>query len=244
MMMAKRFGRIKTYQDWLCPILVENSLELLDKEIPKYKREIDFVHLCFMTDPFMHGYPEIKEMTLKIIEKLNQNGIRVTVLTKGDLPIELTDKTKYSPKNEYGITLVSLNEEFRKEFEPNTTKYEERLRALNKLHQAGLRTWVSMEPYPTPNLDKKQDIKKLLEAAKFVDKIIFGKLNYNVKSSSYKGGNGFYQKCADEVVEFCKKNDIEYHIKFGTQKVNNAKTRVIFKGEPIKRAVQMTLVQV
>ena len=203
MMMAKRFGKIKTYQDWLCPILVENSLELLDKEIPKYKKDIDFVHLCFMTDPFMHGYPEIKEMTLNIIEKLNLNSIRATVLTKGDLPIELADTTKYSPKNEYGITLVSLNEDFRKEFEPNAAKYEDRLKALKKLHQAGLKTWISMEPYPTPNLDRKQDLKKLLKSVKFVDKIIFGKLNYNVKSSSYKGGNGFYLKCADEDVEFC-----------------------------------------
>ena len=130
MMMAKRFGKIKTYRDWLCPILVENSLELLDKEIPKYKKEINFVHLSFMTDPFMYGYPEIKKMTLKIIEKLNRNGIRVTVLTKGVLSIELANTTKYSNKNEYGITLVSLSEEFRKEFEPNAAKYEERLKAL------------------------------------------------------------------------------------------------------------------
>ncbi len=229
MMMAKRFGKIRTYEDWLCPILVENSLELLDKEIPKYKKDIDFVHLCFSTDPFMCDYPEIHDMTLKIIEKLNQNGIKVTVLTKGILPVELTDLKKYSSKNEYGITLVSLNEEFRKKFEPNTSKYEERLQALKKLHQSGLKTWISMEPYPIPDLDKKQDLQKLLEAVKFVDKIIFGKLNYNVESSRYEGGADFYQKCANEVIEFCKKNNIEYHIKFGTQTEDNIKTKKLFK---------------
>ena len=73
MNMAKRFGRIKNYDDWLHPILVENSLEILDKEIPKNKGQIKFVHLCFMTDPFMMGYPAIEDMTLKIIKKLNES---------------------------------------------------------------------------------------------------------------------------------------------------------------------------
>lgn len=229
MMMAKRFGKIKTYEDWLCPILVENSLELLDKEIPKHKKDINFVHLCFSTDPFMRGYPEIEKMTLKIIEKLNQNDIKATVLTKGIYPDELTDLKKYSPENEYGITLISTNEEFRRGFEPNTSEYGERLQSLKKLHQAGLKTWISMEPYPTPNLDKNQNLNELLESVKFVDKIIFGKLNYNVKSSRFEGSKDFYQECADEVIEFCRKNNIEYHVKFGTQKEDDKKTKKIFK---------------
>ena len=55
-MMAKRFGRVKTYEEWCEPILVENTLELLEKEIPKLKHKIKNVQLCFMTDPFMYGY--------------------------------------------------------------------------------------------------------------------------------------------------------------------------------------------
>lgn len=236
MMMAKRFGKIKSYEDWLCPILVENSLELLDREIPKYKKDIRFVHLCFMTDPFMCGYPEIKDMTLKIIEKFNRNSIKATVLTKGLLPIELTDTKKYSLYNEYGITLISLNEKFREKYEPNAAKYGERLEALKKLSKAGLKTWISMEPYPTPNLDRNQDLGELLEAVKFVDKIIFGKLNYNVTSSKFEGNKDFYQKCADQVIAFCKKNNIEYHIKFGTQEKDNKQTKVLFKKDNGKKA--------
>jgi len=228
MMMAKRFGKIKSYEDWLCPILVQNSLEILDREIPKYKSEIDFVHLCFMTDPFMVGYPEIKEMTLKILEKLNQNGIKATVLTKGCLPIELTDKTKYGINNDYGITLVSLDEDFKKEFEPNAAKYAERIEALKKIHDSGLKTWVSMEPFPTPNLDKNQNIDNILDSIKFVDKIIFGKLNYNTKSSQFEDGASFYEQCAKKVIAFCKKNNIEYHIKFGTQETYNKGTETVF----------------
>ena len=52
-LMAKRFGRVHTYEDWCSPVLVSNTLELLDKEIPRLKSKIQSVQLCFTTDPFM-----------------------------------------------------------------------------------------------------------------------------------------------------------------------------------------------
>ena len=67
-LMSKRYGRTNTYEDWCKPKLVKNALELLDKEIPKYKKDIKFVHHCFMTDPFMFNQLEVEEMTLKIIK--------------------------------------------------------------------------------------------------------------------------------------------------------------------------------
>ncbi len=227
--MAKRFGKVKTYSDWIKPKLVSNSLELLDNEIPKYKDQIKFVHLCFMTDPFMYKKKEVRDMTLKIIEKLNKNSIRCTVLTKGIYPKALTNKKKYGISNEYGITLVSLDDDFKKDFEPYSAPYKERIKALKYLHDNGLKTWVSVEPYPTPNLDKNQNLSKLLNNIKFVDRIIFGKLNYNVVSSRFKDNHLFYEECTNQVIEFCKTNNIDYHIKFGTLMQYNQKTEVIFK---------------
>lgn len=229
MMMAKRFGWINSYKDWTEPKLVKNALELLDKEIPKYKDEIKFVHLCFMTDPFMYGHDEVKDMTLKIIEKLNKNNIKCTVLTKGILPMALKDKDKYGKHNEYGITLVSLDNNFKKTFEPFSSPYDKRIKSLKALHDSGLRTWISMEPYPTPNLDLEQDLNEILEKISFVDKIVFGKLNYNVKSSSFSDNAEFYEKCANTVLSFCKKNRIECHVKFGTQKIYNKETESLFQ---------------
>ncbi|MBU1005434.1 MAG: radical SAM protein [Nanoarchaeota archaeon] len=227
--MAKRFGKVKKDSDWLNPKLVTNALELLDKEIPKYKDQIKFVHLCFMTDPFMYKYPEVSDMTLKIIEKLNKNKIKCTILTKGIHPKTLIDKEKYSIENEYGITLVSLNNKFKKEYEPHSAHYLARIRSLKFLHDNGLKTWVSIEPYPTPNLDTNQNLQELLSKIGFVDKIIFGKLNYNVVSSKFKENGSFYEECANQVIEFCEKNNIDYHIKFGTQKKYNGKTQDVFK---------------
>lgn len=145
-LMKKRFGQIKSYGDWLEPSLVSNTLQLLDKEIPRLKDEIKSVQLCFTTDPFMYGYDEIEKMSLAAIKKLNNAGIKCTALTKGILPKTLSD---FSKENEYGITLISLNEEYREQEEPGAAPYVERLAALRALHDAGCRTWVSIEPYPT-----------------------------------------------------------------------------------------------
>ena len=217
MQMARRFGRIKTYSDWLKPKIVENALELLDKEIPKYKDQIKFVHLCFMSDPFMYQHPEVRDLTLKIIEKLNKNNIKCTVLTKGIYPKDLANKDKYGLRNEYGITLVSLDNHFKSKFEPHSSPYKERIKSLRFLHDQGLKTWVSIEPYPTPNLVE-QDLLEILESVSFTDRIIFGKLNYNVKSSHFKNNQAFYEECVRQLMDFCKEHNIAYYVKFGTPK--------------------------
>jgi len=240
MIMAKKFGWVKNYEDWRKPRIVENALELLEREIPKYKNKIDFVHLCFMSDPFMYDFetkkliPEIKNLTLKIIERLNKEGIKVTTLTKGIYPDEILDKGRFLQSNEYGITLVSMNEEFKDKFEPFSAPYEVRVASLKKLSDNGLKTWVSMEPYPTPQLDgQAENIEKILERISFVNKIIFGKLNYhrltkysNNYDQIWKNNNDFYKAMVQKVINFCEKNNIKYHIKFGTPLSNNITTNI------------------
>lgn len=228
MNMKKRCGIIKDYNDWIKPKIVCNALELLDKEIPKLKDKIKVVHLCFTTDPFMYKQKEISDLTLKIIERLNKDNIRCTVLTKGIFPKELIDTEKYGKNNEYSITLVSLNNNFKNNFELNAAPYASRIKSLKYLHDKGLKTWVSMEPYPTPNLVK-QDLLKILNQIKFVDKIIFGKLNYSVKVTEFQDKKDFYNDCSDTVINFCERNDIDYHIKYGTQKKDNKQTEKIFR---------------
>ena len=208
-LLAKRFGKVKSYEDWINPRIVDNTVELLASELPRFANKIKSVHLCFTTDPFMFNVPEIKNVSLKSIRLINQYGIKCSVLTKGILPLELSEQTKI---NEYGITLVSLDEDYRREIEPGAAAYSDRITSLKKLAEVGCHTWVSLEPYPTPNIID-QDLKTILESIDFVDKIIFGKLNYNKMVSSYPQKKGFYKDCVDQVISFCKKRKIDYHIK-------------------------------
>jgi DNA repair photolyase len=222
-----RRKEMASFEEWMQPKIVENSLELLDKEIPRLKDRIKTVHLCFATDPFMYGQPEVEDLTLKIITKLNEACIKCVVLTKGILPKDLAIG-EYSLENEYGITLVSLDSEFQKKFEPGAVSLDRRIESLKYLHDQGLRTWVSIEPYPTPNIII-QDLSELLEEIKFVDKIVFGAWNYSPLASVYEGRQEFYLDCVKELKEFCEKNKIEPHVKIKGKEFDEFRNAGIFQ---------------
>ena len=211
-MMAKRFGKVKSYDEWIKPQMVENTMELLTQELPKLKSKIQILHLCFTTDPFMYGHKEIHELSAQIIQKANSEGVRCSVLTKGILPESLAE---FPLDNEYGITVVSLDDKFVEKYEPGAANITDRINALRVLHNTGCKTWVSIEPYPTPNMIN-QNLERILETVSFVDKIIFGRLHYNKTVSEYKDYKEFYNDCARTVINFCNERDIAYHIKKGT----------------------------
>lgn len=208
-MMKKRFGQVESYDDWCTPRIVDNALEILKKEVPRLKSKIKTVQLSFTTDPFMKGYPEIERLSLEIIDYLNENDIPCIVLTKGRLPEILAEKSK---NNWYGITVITLDETFREKIEPRAASIKDRISGLKMLHDAGYKTWISMEPYPTPNLID-QNIEEILEEVSFVDRIVFGRTNYNTFVSHFRGVKEFYNEQAQKVLEFCKERNIECYIK-------------------------------
>jgi DNA repair photolyase len=212
--MAKHYGRAAGYDQWCRPKLVANALELLDKELPKFRKKIkpgesldEFrIHLCLTTDPFMVGWPQIRSMSLQIIEKINAFGLTCNVLTKGILPEALAEE-RFKKDNQYGISLVSLDEGFRRRFEPGTASYKDRIAALRYLHDHGCSTYVHIEPYPTPNIIK-QDVETLLQAIAFVDSLYFGEWNYNSLPDKYPDRQSFYEQQTQKVEAFCRKHGI------------------------------------
>lgn len=207
MLIKEKSGAIKDYEDWIRPKIVSNALELLDAELRRKRKKPQSVHLCFSTDPFMHGYAEVTEGSLKIIEKLNSCGIPCSTLSKGVHPADKLTGEGFSKDNSHGITVVSIDEGFRREFEPGAAPIKDRIDALRKLSGQGLSTYICMEPYPTPNIFK-QDLKKILEAVSFADEIIFGRLNYNPSAKGFKHHKEFYQSQAQTVRKFCNSRKI------------------------------------
>ena len=213
-MNAKRYGQVHNPEDWQNYKLVINALDLLDKEIPKLKDEIaqDFIHLCFTTDPFMFDasnnalVTDVKMLSLFIIKKLNDHGLRVETLTKGYYPQEVID-FNLSKKNYYGITVTSLDEVFCKYWEKYSAPPRLRIDRLKMLSLYGLKTWASIEPFPTPNIHN-QDLDELLNSLSFVDKIVFGQMNYVPAATNYPKRKEFYENCVLTVVDFCFDNYI------------------------------------
>ena len=63
------------------------------------------------TDLFIYGQDEIIKVSVDILHMIAEHDINASVLTKGIYPKELYDL----PKDfSFGITLISLDEEFRK----------------------------------------------------------------------------------------------------------------------------------
>ena len=232
MMLKKRAGAVKDYEGWKEPKIVSNALELLEKELPKLKKKIKNVFLCFTTDPFMYKVPKVTDLSLKIIKRLGEENIRAISLTKGLYPEELADKEMYGENNEYGITLVSLSEEFKSRFEPFSAPIKERIAALKALHGKRLKTWVSIEPYPTPNVIT-QDIEEILETVSFADRIVFAKWNYNNLIGSHKDYKLFYNETACKVIKFCRGKKIDLYIKKGT--INLDSLNLELQHEPAKQ---------
>lgn len=263
----KRFGAVKSYEDWCEPKLVSNTIELLEKELtPQKIKKIKNVQLCFTTDPFQGDYSAIGCMSLEAVEKINDKGIPVTVLTKGILPTPFLDfregyddgivlyiykdgqsqdrtpetslghlcleRKSLHPDNYYGISLVSLDEDFRKKWEPGSAPYADRIASLKSLHYAGCKTWVSVEPYPTflingetkagcvgnPEhydlyLRELNQFTQLYDQIRFVDRIVFGGWNYSKNNTPDRP---FLKELADLLESFCGEHNIECIIKEGT----------------------------
>jgi DNA repair photolyase len=207
-LMARSHGRVRDHADWCRPRVVGNAIDLLDHEM-RHKRTLPRrVHLCLTTDPFMTGHPEIEALSLAIIERLNQSRISVSVLTKGPLPAVLADRRRFPCDNTYGISLVSVDEAFRQEWEPGASPVADRIAALRELHEGGRRTLAHMEPYPTPGIFE-QDLDEVLASVEFVDELYFSGWNYNSRVSGERGARAFYARASDVVRQFCTRQRIE-----------------------------------
>ena len=169
------------------------------------------VFMSFATDPFL----ETNIMnTYQLLKLLKDRKIPVAVSTKQVMPARFTPRKLDDFR--HGKTIVSIDKEYRKKHERNSATFDRRIADLQTDKTRGIYVWDSMEPYPVPKIHK-QDIIKVLEAIKFVDFIIFGKRNYDERANDQEAKE-FYAAVIPQFTDWCKSNNIRYHVKSDTLK--------------------------
>lgn len=157
------------------------------------------------------GHAEVGALSLANIGRINQSSIDCSILTRSVLPDEFANRERFSLDNVHGISVVSLDESFRRQWEPGASDYAERIGALRRLHEAGRWTLVHIEPYLTPNIIE-QDLGTILDAVSFADHIFFSGWNYNTRVSKYPNAARFYRAQTDLVRRFCVERGIECEV--------------------------------
>lgn len=158
------------------------------------------VLLCFTCDP----YPSAggTATTQRAISMLSKYDIPFQVLTKSGSRA-LKDISMYGPNDAFASTLTFINPEDSKKWEPNAALPEDRMATLCSFHEAGIHTWVSLEPV----IDPEQTLELIRQTANFVDLYKLGKLNYT------RSGFEDWQLYGKQAIELLESLDKPYFIK-------------------------------
>jgi len=152
----------------------QDYIKALTKDARKYQAAgiTEQVMLSFTTDPY---HPGDNSLTREVITTLQAHGLGVCTLTKGGTRA-LRDLDMFRPgRDAFASTLTTLDDaEFSRKWEPGAACPADRIEALKAFHDAGIYTWVSLEP--TINVEASLAI---IEAThSFVDLYKIGRANY------------------------------------------------------------------
>lgn len=123
------------------------------------------------------------ELTRKCLEILVQYSWPITVQTKSPLVLRDIDLFRRSDKIEVGLSVTSADDEIRKLFEPSAPSIKERIKALEELHLAGIKTYAMIAPM----LPGAEELADGLKGK--VDYVLIDKMNYHYGDWVYRKHN-------------------------------------------------------
>lgn len=154
-------------------VLRQNFLRDLTKDALKYDLlgVTEQVMLSFTTDPY---HPFDSSPTRTILQIIQAHGLGICTLTKGGSRA-LRDLDLFRPdRDAFASTLTSLDNDFARKWERDAAPPSDRIATLRRFHDAGIYTWVSLEP----TLDVDASLAIVRETHRFVDLYKIGRVNY------------------------------------------------------------------
>lgn len=207
-----------------------------DKPVDNRKLDGTSVFIGSVTDPY-NPFEKTYKITRTILKQLTGCTADIDLQTKSSLITRDIDIIRRIPNIKVGISLCTLDDDFRKEMEPFASAIDSRLYALRKLHEAGIHTYIFMSPMFPGITDFKEIIK---QTSSFTDEFWFENLNlragYRTKVLAYiaekyphlsslydaiyhRKDMTYWEQLSDEIDLFCKSYGCEYHNYFYHEKI-------------------------
>ncbi len=120
------------------------------------------------------------QLTRRCLELLADFDFPITIQTKSDLVLRDVDILKRIKNKEVGFTITSIDPKVERIFEPKASKLENRFRALEKLKENDIPTFVFFGPILPFFSDSEESIQSLFEKLNNmgIERVYFDKMNY------------------------------------------------------------------
>lgn len=208
----------KKMEEWHSP-----DVAIRDKVVEAFRSDAERMHenndkrpilFSFLSDPYQ-PIEERYKITRRILRIVQQFGLKSKILTKGAYELVKRDfDIIKAAKIELGVTVCFVNDALRQEWEPNAAPVEERFQILKEAHEAGIRTWVSLEPV----IDPEEALAVIRRAAPYVDFWKVGKLNHMKEVEDQVDWHKFYV----DVVALLDSLNAKYYIKEDLKKYSQS----------------------
>ena len=185
--------------------------------------------LSSVTDPYLPSEKKF-ENTRKILTQLQDTNGKISILTKSQLVLRDLDLFKKFTNIEVGVSLNTLDSDFARKIEPFASRPVDRLKSLEKIHEAGIKTYVFISPI----FPKITDFQEIIEySANFADSFMFENLNYrphnvgriyDVIQQTYpdllpfyktlRKDQSYWELLEKEIETYCKLKQIQCKIEF------------------------------
>jgi DNA repair photolyase len=161
-----------------------NAPEVLKKQLERAKKGTVWVSsVCDPYQPLEAKY----ELTKRCLEELTKSRFPVNIQTKSKLVMRDLDLFREIEQIEVGFTIATNDEATAKLFEPGAAPVNERLKALERIHSSGIKTYAFIGPLLPGNPEK-----LVADLCGVVNKVFIDRMNY---LSSIKG---FYRQAGLE----------------------------------------------
>jgi DNA repair photolyase len=156
-----------------------NAPEVLKKQLKRRKEPLkDTVFLSSVTDPYLPAESKYK-LTRGILEVLLEYQVPTSILTKSDLVLRDLDLLRQFESCSVGLSLMTIDDEIARRFEPRASSPTQRLEALKTLKENGIETYAFISPF-LPLLSKIEQLVQLLHSS--IDE-------FGVEALNIRGGN-------------------------------------------------------